>query len=270
MVAFLELIRGHHTFWAWITMMLIVEIAGRYPPVTLALLSSLSIACVAAGGYSLNDYYDLEIDRVNFPKRPLPSGRLHPVTAVRVSVACFTLGIFLAVLCAPGCALVALVDTAVLVAYNRVSKRIGWLKTAAVCWLLASIFVFAAFAIGRADGILVMAGLYTVFSTFYRECIKDAHDEEGDRLLAGARTPATILGKRRLKAWALGSLAVAVLLAPVAYAAGVANPWMLLLLPLAGAVLFQASRQADALSAARWLTMGAYFEIWAILFGFNY
>src|SRR5439155_23656245 len=40
------------------------------------LIGSLMAAVLNAGNNALNKIYDLEIDRVNKPKRPLPSGRL--------------------------------------------------------------------------------------------------------------------------------------------------------------------------------------------------
>src|SRR5436309_6762925 len=40
------------------------------------LLGSTMAALLNAGNNALNQIYDLEIDRVNKPKRPLPSGRL--------------------------------------------------------------------------------------------------------------------------------------------------------------------------------------------------
>ena len=41
-------------------------------------IAAFSAAAVTAGGNALNDLWDLEIDRVNHPDRPLPSAVFPP------------------------------------------------------------------------------------------------------------------------------------------------------------------------------------------------
>ena len=41
-------------------------------------IAAFSASFISAGGYSLNDYFDLEIDRINRPKRVLPKGDISP------------------------------------------------------------------------------------------------------------------------------------------------------------------------------------------------
>jgi len=55
---------------------------------------------VASNG--LNQIYDLEIDRINKPKRPLPSGRLSIREAWAITMASFALAFILAWFVAPG------------------------------------------------------------------------------------------------------------------------------------------------------------------------
>ncbi len=48
-----------------------------------------------AGGNSLNDYMDREIDRKAHPERPIPSGRMQARTALRISGGAFALSMLL-------------------------------------------------------------------------------------------------------------------------------------------------------------------------------
>jgi 4-hydroxybenzoate polyprenyltransferase len=66
------------------------------------LIGSLMAAVLNAGNNALNQIYDLEIDRVNKPKRPLTSGRLTIAQAWAFSVATYVLALVLAWLVAPG------------------------------------------------------------------------------------------------------------------------------------------------------------------------
>ncbi len=67
-----------------------------------AIVGAAMAAVLNAGNNALNQIYDLEIDRVNKPKRPLPSGRLSIAEAWRFTVATYTLALVLSWLVAPG------------------------------------------------------------------------------------------------------------------------------------------------------------------------
>ena len=66
------------------------------------LIGSAMAALLNAGNNALNQIYDLEIDRVNKPKRPLTSGRLTIAQAWRFTNATYALALVLAWLVAPG------------------------------------------------------------------------------------------------------------------------------------------------------------------------
>ena len=65
------------------------------------ILGSLMAALLNGGNNALNQIYDLEIDRVNKPRRPLPSGRLTIAQAWRFSAVTYGLALILAWLVAP-------------------------------------------------------------------------------------------------------------------------------------------------------------------------
>src|SRR5205814_5091386 len=62
-------------------------------------------ALLNAGNNALNQIYDLEIDRVNKPKRPLPSGRLTVAEVWIFTNITYALALVLAWLVVPGPAL---------------------------------------------------------------------------------------------------------------------------------------------------------------------
>ncbi|GED11501.1 SCO3242 family prenyltransferase [Cellulosimicrobium cellulans] len=59
-------------------------------------LLPLASACLYAGGMALNDYADRELDAVERPERPIPSGRISEGRALRVAVGLTTAGVGLA------------------------------------------------------------------------------------------------------------------------------------------------------------------------------
>jgi len=66
------------------------------------LVGSLMAAMLNAGNNALNQIYDLEIDRVNKPTRPLPSGRLSISEVWGFTIVTYVLALILAWLVAPG------------------------------------------------------------------------------------------------------------------------------------------------------------------------
>jgi len=68
---------------------------------TAPLIGSVMAALLNAGNNALNQIYDLDIDRVNKPKRPLPSGRLTIGQVWWFTVATYALALLLAWLVAP-------------------------------------------------------------------------------------------------------------------------------------------------------------------------
>ena len=116
-----------------------VTAAGAAPhePFTPALLlfPAIGVAMAAvlnAASNALNQIYDLEIDRVNKPKRPLPSGRLSPRDAWIFTIAAYAVAIALAWFVAPGgrheCFWIVLAATAITVLYSVPpfrTKRLG-------------------------------------------------------------------------------------------------------------------------------------------------
>jgi 4-hydroxybenzoate polyprenyltransferase len=66
------------------------------------LIGSAMAACLNAGNNALNQIYDLDIDRVNKPKRPLPSGRLSVADTWVFTLVTYVVALVLAWFVAPG------------------------------------------------------------------------------------------------------------------------------------------------------------------------
>lgn len=49
---------------------------GRLPPVNQVLLGFLTLFFISGSANISNDYFDRDVDRINLPARPLPSGRI--------------------------------------------------------------------------------------------------------------------------------------------------------------------------------------------------
>lgn len=151
-------------------------------PMTL-LLGALTGFMVCAYSMAINDYYDVEIDRVNQPDRPLPSGRISMRTALAIALLTLAVGMMAAVLTA--------LISAVLIAsfyaflswlYNYWGKRHGLWGNAMVASSLAIPFIYGgAIVLGQVGNSLLLFMALTAFlSGVGREVVKAMADTAGD------------------------------------------------------------------------------------------
>ena len=189
------------------------------PPI----IGSLMAATLNAGNNALNQIYDLDIDRVNKPKHPLPSARLTVAQAWRFTIVTYAVSLVLAWVVAPGgrhacfwLVVVAVVCTFIYSVPPFRTKRLGiWanvtiaiprgtlLKVAG--WSSAkTIAGFEPWYIGAIFGLFLLGATTT----------KDFADMEGDRR-GGCRTLPIQYGVRRA-AWMISpSFVVPFLMIPL-------------------------------------------------------
>ena len=155
------------------------------------------VILVTAAGNVINDYYDAEIDAINRPKRPIPSGTVTRNAALVYAGVLFILGIITSVFTSALCLVIALFNSALLVAYAARLKSTPFFGNAAVSYLSASIFLFGG-AFAGWDGFVHMlpVAAITFLAMLARELLKDAEDIEGDRA-GGADTLSIRIGVRK-------------------------------------------------------------------------
>ena len=166
------------------------------------LLAMLSATLVGAGSMVVNDLYDVEIDRINRPDRPLASGRLSRRTAWVFYAALSLGGIALGALVSPLHGLIATLSVLFLWAYSTHLKGTILLGNLAVGATIALGVLFGGLAAGPANGPLWMGVILGGAVVFVREIAKDVEDVAGDRA-GGARTLPIVWGERRALGLAL-------------------------------------------------------------------
>jgi geranylgeranylglycerol-phosphate geranylgeranyltransferase len=145
------------------------------------LLAVLAAFLITGAGNVVNDVTDVESDRINRPKRPIPSGRISKGWALAVSLALFAAGILLASLINNVlCLLIAVVNSALLVLYSFNLQNKVLLGNMNVAYLASSTFLFGGAAAGDITLPLLLM-LLSGLATFSREVVKDLEDLEGDR-----------------------------------------------------------------------------------------
>jgi geranylgeranylglycerol-phosphate geranylgeranyltransferase len=194
-------------------------------PVLQVALGFLTGFFLCAYSMAVNDIYDLDVDRVNRPDRPIPSGRVSAVEASRLSMVAFAVGIL--------CSLLSLIPLAVAIAgvyaflswlYSSRAKKTGFAGNLIVASSLAIPFVYGGAVSGGSIGgsLLLMMALTAFFSGVGREVVKAMADVDGD-----AKREVNSIARRRGLAFAsaVGALffLLAVLSSWVPLITGLAN-----------------------------------------------
>ncbi len=150
------------------------------------LVAALSVVFIAAGGNIINDVYDLEIDRINRPKRPLAAGVLS-IGQGKVLYAFYTLaGLTLALILGKAFFALAFGVSVLLFWYSARLKRTVLFGNLAVSMISALTFIYGAMAVHDWQVGIIPAG-FAFFFHFGREIIKDMQDLDGD-LRSGVET----------------------------------------------------------------------------------
>ncbi|MDP3024825.1 MAG: UbiA family prenyltransferase [candidate division Zixibacteria bacterium] len=152
------------------------------------LLSALSASLISAGGYVLNDYFDLEIDKINRPLRVLPRGDLSPKKALIFSIFLFLIGFILSFFLKPVSIGIALVAIIFLFLYSAKFKREFLIGNVTVSIISALAFIYGGVFSKNPEISLIPAVLAFLFH-LGRELIKDMEDVKGDQALRSETFP---------------------------------------------------------------------------------
>jgi geranylgeranylglycerol-phosphate geranylgeranyltransferase len=146
----------------------------------LVLLAGVTGALVAAGANAINDAFDIDIDRINRPDRPLPRGTLTPGDARRmwrlVSLTALGMNLFLN----SAALLIVVLSIALLYFYSARLKRTVLIGNLIIGLMTGMAFIYGGVAVGRIERAL-MPAIFAFLVNLTRELVKDIEDMEGDR-----------------------------------------------------------------------------------------
>ncbi|MEN9353294.1 MAG: prenyltransferase [Fibrobacterota bacterium] len=158
-------------------------------------LLAMAVFCIAAFGNGYNDLCDLQADRINRPDRPLVSGALSEVTALRISGWFLAIGLMLAAYAYVKALEIAIMVGIALFLYDKRLKGRplqGNLVIAATC---ATTVIFGALP-GEWNRQVLVLTVCAASLTLSREIYKDIEDVPGDRAMGAVTLPIAI-GDRR-------------------------------------------------------------------------
>ncbi|RLG84952.1 MAG: MFS transporter [Thermoprotei archaeon] len=190
--------------------------------IALFMLAIFTVVFIAAGGYVINDYFDADIDAINKPYRPIPSGRVSRKSALTYSIVLFIVGLILALKIGFLTFLYALFNALLLVIYSYKVKEYGLIGNVVISYLGAASIIFGALSIceylNRLHLIInsLIPSLYAFLLLLGREIIKTIEDVEADKL-RGVRSIPLIHGVKVAYMVSIIPLIIVILLSPLPF-----------------------------------------------------
>lgn len=220
MHAILRLIRPVNSLMMGFAVIVGYTIASKgafLAPLTSLILGFLTGFLLTSASMILNDYFDMEIDAINDPSRPIPSGQISPREAIYLAMVLTTAGIISAMLINMLCFIIALFSWIISTVYNGKFKRTGFIGNLMVSLCVAIPFIFGA-AITNNIPLSVFIFFIMVFlSNTGREVVKGIVDVPGDKS-KGVMTVAVKYGEDKAAFLALILFLIAVMISPI--------PWL--------------------------------------------
>jgi geranylgeranylglycerol-phosphate geranylgeranyltransferase len=168
---------------------------GKIPTTTEIVLGFLSIFFISATALILNDYFDIETDKINAPERPLPAGLVTEQDVVLLSIAVTMLGFITGYLISLEALLAVILVWTVGFLYNWRFKKAGFIGNLMVSFSVGMTFVFGGIAVDNPfEKIVWFFSIIVILIDLGEEIAADAMDIEGDRQ-AGSRSLALVLGR---------------------------------------------------------------------------
>ncbi len=190
------------------------------------LLGFVTSFALTGASMALNDYYDREIDAINEPNRPIPSGAVSPEEALSLGAVLSIIGLVAALMTNMLCLLVAVVAWIIFATYTTKGKRTGFLGNLLVSTCVVIPFIYGGFVAENLEVSIVVFASMVFLSVTGREITKGIVDVEGDKS-QNIRTVALLYGER--SAAVLSSILsfLAVSLSPFPLLWGLVSPWFL-------------------------------------------
>jgi geranylgeranylglycerol-phosphate geranylgeranyltransferase len=188
-----------------------IAIAPKLPGIQAVVFGFLAASLMMAGTMVANDVYDIEVDRVNSPQRPLPSGLVKSRDAIVLAVVLSAAAIGFSTFLGLWTFLTALLALALMVYYNTRGKKTGLIGNAVVSFNVALPFFYGGLAVNSIRPLLFIFSLVAFLANFGREVAKGIADVKGDSIRQ-VRTLAAVRGTKSASFASAGLFVAAILL----------------------------------------------------------
>lgn len=180
MIAYLKIIRPVNCVITFISVIVAAFIANENSfPTIIVLFAAFAAALTAAAGNVINDYFDIEIDKIAHSDRPLVTGQVTKNNALILYLLLNLSALILSYLISMVAFGIVLLSIFLLLFYSASLKRMILFSNYIVAWLTGMVFIFGGIVVGNVSAAIIPA-LFAFMINFIREIVKDIQDIKGD------------------------------------------------------------------------------------------
>jgi len=196
-IGLIELIRPELPFAAGVCVIIGEMIAfGGFPSFQNLFLGFMWGFFLSSPAMIINDYFDIEVDKVNSPNRPLPSGLIQPASAIALAVVITLIGMIVSGFIGKIAVLLYIIFWLVGFLYNWKLKEMGLLGNLLVSSSVAITFILGGILVGEPWNKTVwILSLMVFLFDLGEEIAADAMDIEGDKK-RNIKSIAILIGKK--------------------------------------------------------------------------
>jgi len=189
------------------------------------LFGALTGFTLTAAAMAVNDYYDRDIDAINEPSRPIPSGSVKVKEALVFSAALTVVGLSFAYLVSILCLIGAALAWTVMLTYTTVGKRSGLPGNFLVSACVAAPFLYGSLVVVDSIELNVLLFASMAFlSNTGREITKGIVDVKGDSTKS-VKTLAARFGEKKAAVASAAFYVFAVCLSPLPMILNLTSVW---------------------------------------------
>jgi geranylgeranylglycerol-phosphate geranylgeranyltransferase len=187
----IKLLRPLNVFTSGLAMVIGSGILGTLNDIGTLLLVMAVVMCFAGAANALNDVVDYEIDKINRPMRPLPSGFVKKRTALFISILLFSMGTLACLELSEAAKVIGIVIAMpFMVLYSKYLKGMPLIGNMIVAFILGLSFLFCGAAFNNMSPMWIPM-ILAFGLTLVRELVKDIADMEGDQSVGLKTFPIT-------------------------------------------------------------------------------
>jgi geranylgeranylglycerol-phosphate geranylgeranyltransferase len=181
----LKLIRFELPFSAGVCVVMGQLLAlGEFASIPVTVFGFMSVFLISASILVMNDYFDVETDKINAPHRPIPSNLVTPNEALYFSLFLLLAGIILGYLISVTVFLISILLAVIGFLYNRYFKKSGLPGNLMVSFSVGMTFIYGGASVGLPFHKMVLFfGLIAALIDLGEEIAADAMDIKGDQLI---------------------------------------------------------------------------------------
>lgn len=180
LIAFIKITRPVNCFITFVSVIVagVICLPDKLPELNV-LLAAISAVLIVGAGNIINDFFDIEIDKINRPLRPLPSGKITFAGAYILISVLILLSLIISFLVSYAALIIVIISHVILFLYSKYFKSIPLLGNITIAFLTGLVFIFGG-VVMRNPSAAIIPAVFAFLINFIREIVKDIQDIEGD------------------------------------------------------------------------------------------